>query len=705
MAGQKRPKNVIPQAQVVSVKAVQQLASSSLETISVPATATAPYASSTTSGATSTTFDILDQIRINSLGVANDAGIFAGKDKTDGFYNLNFKSFAVTDDLELTQTPTTITLGLKQSDVQPTYIQSGINLNQTGGRVYNGVDGSSLTFRSITVGNNLTIQQSADTIEIGLAFSPTTGDISGATNLGVDGVGIGVFKNKVDGNLNFRRLISSNNLLSLSQDSADNQIVMTLNESAFNLNNLGGVLPTTKIAGLHPIATNPDYNLLTNKPVIPTRLSDLSDITGTPTTGQVLRYVQGSGWMPTNESGGSNAFGTVKVGSNTIAANSINADITFSPGSELVVEGDILTRKVTYNLKPTGVTAGTYSNANVQVDQYGRVIGIQNGIASPANPFIDPTTTLGDMIIRTATGSTRLPIGQTDQVLTVGANGLPQWRTGGSSAPGTVTSVGVLGDGAVQVTGNTITTSGSFTVALKPTGITAGNYTNPAITVDRWGRITAIASGGSGSSGGSSVQVKSGYGLSGGGPLTSDVTLSLAMTGITAGEYSNPKIKVDAYGRILDITAGAAGSGGGLTSVGIIANGGINVTGSPLTSNGNITLTLTNTGVTPGQYGLANYTVNAQGRITAVSTTGQVTLNGSLMSPQSEPIIDAAGGIYFPGYTAAEIGNKNHPVNTQNKGLGKAILNITNYQLMFATEEDPTSPWAQLGGTVLITPA
>lgn len=161
----------------------------------------------------------------------------------------------------------------------------------------------------------------------------------------------------------------------------------------------------------------------------------------------------------------------------------------------------------------------------------------------------------GSILYRGPLNWTSLPPGAAGQLLqTQGANAAPQWFT--VTGAGTVTQINT----GTGLTGGPITVSG--TVALANTSVTPGSYGSATeastFTVDAQGRLTVagnvtvtpafssitstpttLAGYGITDAVPSSRTITAGTGLSGGGDLTANRTLSIANTGVSAASYGS----------------------------------------------------------------------------------------------------------------------------------------------------------------------
>jgi len=146
----------------------------------------------------------------------------------------------------------------------------------------------------------------------------------------------------------------------------------------------------------------------------------------------------------------------------------------------------------------------------------------------------------------------------------------------------------------------------------------------------------AIGGGGGGGGGVQSVDVSGGTtGLTtSGGPITTTGTITLGGalnvanggTGGTTAQQARANVLPSYTGNasyVLRVNAGAtdvewsASGGGGSGSV-VQVNTGTGLTGGPITTSG--TIAIAASGVTPGNYSNPNFTVNAQGQLTAASS-------------------------------------------------------------------------------------
>jgi hypothetical protein len=412
--------------------------------------------------------------------------------------------------------------------------------------------------------------------------------------------------------------------------------------------------------------------------LVPTSISQLP--TAGPITGtELVMIVQNGVSVRTTTSG-------------IVSGTSVPSTRVIATGTGLAGGGDLSQDRTLY-IANTGVTSGTYGSSTqvpiLTVNAQGQITNISTTAFTVDFASITgkPTTLAGYGITD----------GQPLNANLTAISGLSSTGMMALTGSGAVSTRTITGGTTITVT-NGDGVSGNPTIALSNTAVTPGIYGAagqiPVLTIDQQGRVTSagsttatvtwsnvsgtpttLAGYGITDAVPSTRSVTGIYSISGGGALTSDVQLSLI------NDTTSPGL-AKYYGTDATGTKGwyQLGQGGTVQQI----DTGTGLTGGPITVTG--TISIANTGVTAGVYGIAasvpTLTINAQGQVTLATET-PIGIDASQVISGILPVArGGSGAATLTGYvkgngTSAFTASATIP-NTDITGLGTMSVQNAN---------------------------
>ena len=334
-----------------------------------------------------------------------------------------------------------------------------------------------------------------------------------------------------------------------------------------------------------------------------------------------------------------------------VGAVSVPSTRIIASGTGLAGGGDLSQNRTIY-IDNTGVISGTYGSSTqvpiLSINSQGQITNVSTSSFSVAFSDIigKPTTLVGYGIIDAQPLSNNLT-----GLSGLGTSGLIVNATGGTYATRSITA-----GTAISVT-NGDGISGNPTVSLPNTAVIPADYGSstaiPVLTIDQQGRVTTagttyiapiwynitgtpttLAGYGITDAVPNTRTVQGQYSITGGGALSSNITLNLVNDTNVPGNskyYGTDNVGNKGWYTLV--------GGGSVTQI----DTGTGLTGGPITNSG--TISIANTSVSAASYGsstsIPSFTVNAQGQLTAAAgnvviapagTLSGTTLNSSVVS-------------------------------------------------------------------------